>query len=68
MKTLSLVSCAIKTETADDRRRAIQSAWSQKEMSIRHQNAIDSQFRLADLILMGPQKKRQVREVLELAS
>jgi len=68
MKTLSLVSRVVKIETASDRRLAIQNAWSIKEMAVRHQNAIDSQYRLAGLILAGQQNKLVVKEVLELAS
>jgi len=68
MKTLSLVSRVVKIETASDRRLAIQNAWSIKEMAVRHQNAIDSQYWLAGLILAGHQNKLVVKEVLELAS
>lgn len=68
MKTLSIVSLKATKETANDRRLAIQNAWSIQEMTQRHQDAIESQFRLAGLILMAAQKKRQVKKVLEFAS
>jgi hypothetical protein len=68
MNVVSLVSRVATTETANDRRLAIQNAWSIKELAQRHQNAIDLQFRLAGLILIGAQKKSPAEEKLELAS
>jgi len=68
MKTLALVSRAVKMETANDRRLAIQNAWSIKEMAVRQQNAIDSQYRLARLLLIGQQKDLVVTKILDLAS
>ena len=68
MNAVSLVSRVVTTETANDRRLAIQNAWSIKELARRHQNAIDLQFQLAALILIGAQKNSPAEDKLELAS
>lgn len=69
LKIKSLVTLVARAENAKDRRLAIRKSWSLQEMEERRQLAIDSQFRLASLILsLGRQKENRLTQELELAA